>query len=242
MHLTTNASIVWGRMGEGGVATFQHEVDFIHSALFLLLIEIFGLWIPIGFHAVLGVYYATTGSSNVKQYGYGANWRYALQRLTGYFGFIFILYHVATLRWGWTWLPFSSGFDAHMAASTTAQAIRGGLDPSALGGFLIGGLYLVGVLALVYHLANGLWTAAITWGITISAGAQRRWGFVCTAFGLGLASLGIMAFVGFVTLDIEAARQTESQLHAEIVSTETPEIGAVAETTKPTPSALNDQR
>lgn len=229
MHLTTNASVVWGELGKGGVQTYQHEVDFIHSMPLLLLIEIFGLWLPIAFHAILGFYYAFTGSSNVKHYGYGANFRYTLQRWTGYFGFIFILYHVATLRWGWTWLPFASGFDAHMAASTTAQAIRGGVDPSALGGFLIGGLYLVGVLSLVYHLANGLWTAAITWGLTVSASAQRRWGFVCTGLGLGLAAMGVMAFVGFVTLDIEEAQQIESQMHAEIVNAETPQTGALAE-------------
>ncbi|MCB9838953.1 MAG: succinate dehydrogenase [Phycisphaeraceae bacterium] len=230
IHLTTNASIVWGRLGHGGVETFQHEVNFIHSTPFLLLIEVFGLWLPIGFHAVLGFYYAFTGSSNVAHYGYGANWRYTLQRLTGYFGFIFILYHVATLRWGWTWLPFASGFDAHTAASSTAQAIQGGADTSALGGFLIGALYLIGVLALIYHLANGLWTAAITWGLTISAGAQRRWGFVCSGAGLALAALGVMAFVGFVTLDLEAARQTESRLHSEIVNADTPQIApAVAE-------------
>ena len=244
IHLTTNASVVWGRMGKGGVETYQHEVNFIHSMPLLLLIEIFGLWLPILFHSVLGFYYAFTGSSNVKHYGYGANWRYALQRFTGYFGFIFILYHVATLRWGWTWLPFSSGFNVHMAASTTAQALRGGIDPSALGAFLIGSLYLIGVLALVYHLANGLWTAAITWGLTISAGAQRRWGFVCTGFGLSLAALGVTAFVGFVTLDIEAAQRIESQMHAEIVNTQTPDmtppLGAIADTNST--DLKNDQR
>jgi len=229
MHLTTNASVVWGELGKGGVETYQHEVNFIHSMPLLLLIEIFGLWLPIAFHSILGFYYAFTGSSNVKHYGYGANWRYSLQRFSGYFGFIFIFYHVATLRWGWTWLPFSSGFDAHMAASTTAQAIRGGMDPSTLAGFLIGALYLVGVLALVYHLANGLWTFAITWGITVSEGAQRRWGFACTGFGLAMAAVGSMAFVGFVTLDIEAAQHTESQMHAEVVNADTPAINELAD-------------
>jgi succinate dehydrogenase / fumarate reductase cytochrome b subunit len=241
IHLTTNASVVWGQLGKGGVATFQHEVDFIHATPFLLLIEVFGLWLPIAFHSILGFYYAFTGSSNVARYGYGANWRYTLQRLTGYFGFLFILYHVATLRWGWTWLPFSSGFDAHAAASSAAQAIQGGADPTALGGFLIGALYLLGVLALVYHLANGLWTAAITWGLTISAGAQRRWGFVCTGFGLTLASLGVMAFVGFVSLDLEVARHAESQLHANSPDTQPQHLApAIAE--HPNDSNTNDQR
>ena len=40
-------------------------------------------------------------------------------------------------------------------------------------------VYPVGILSSCYHLANGFWTMAITWGLTISAGAQRRWGYVC---------------------------------------------------------------
>ena len=36
-------------------------------------------------------------------------------------------------------------------------------------------LYPIGILAATFHLANGFWTAGITWGLTVSAGAQRRW-------------------------------------------------------------------
>lgn len=212
-HLTTNSSIVWGEtLGKGGVETFQHEVDFIHSMPALLLIEIFGLWLPIAFHSILGVYYATTGKGNTGAYPYRDNWRYALQRLSGYIGVVFIFYHVATLRWGWHWLPFSSAFDARAAASTTAIAIRGGQESIwHLGGAAIGLLYLVGVGMLVFHFANGLWTAAITWGLTISARAQRRWGFVCAAIGAGLMAAGVSAVVGFITLDLEKARAIEAQ-------------------------------
>ena len=56
-HLTTNSSIVWGAVNKGehegvhaGVATFQHEVNFIHSLPALILIEVFGLWLPLLFH------------------------------------------------------------------------------------------------------------------------------------------------------------------------------------------------
>ena len=48
-------------------------------------------------------------------------------------------------------------------------------------------VYPIGILASCYHLANGFWTAAITWGLTVSAAAQRRWGFACA--GLFVADL-----------------------------------------------------
>lgn len=215
MHLTTNSSIVWGQALNGnGAETFQHEVNYIHSLPALILIEIFGLWLPILFHSALGFYYAFTGKSNVASYPYGGGLRYSLQRLTGYVGFVFILLHIATLRWGWDFIPFSSGFDAHSAASTTALALRGGPDGGALAGIVNGVLYLGGITALVYHFANGLWTWAITWGLTLSEAAQKRWGVVCAGVGVALLAAGWSAYFGFVTLDIESAQQTELRMSA----------------------------
>jgi succinate dehydrogenase / fumarate reductase cytochrome b subunit len=220
IHLTTNASIVWGRFAgskegvDGGAATFQHEVNFIHSLPFLLLIEIFGLWLPIAFHAVLGVYYARTGTGNTGAYPYNGNWRYRLQRLSGYVGVLFIFYHVATLRWGWTFLvPGGAEWSAEHAASTMAAAIQGSTSGLTFLGFLVAAFYMAGVSLLVFHLANGLWTAAITWGLTVSEGAQRRWGYICGAIGMGLMLAAWSAVIGFVALDYDSARAAELSLH-----------------------------
>lgn len=75
--------------------------------------------------------------------------------------------------------------------------------------------YLVSVLGLVFHFANGMWTAAITWGMTVTVAAQRRWGWICTAVGLGLAALSVAAIVGFWTLDIDEARRIEDAMSGE---------------------------
>ena len=215
MHLLTNSSVVWAELfGRDGAETYQHEVNFIHSMPGLLLIEIFGLWLPIFFHSVFGFYYAFSGKSNTSSYPYAGGWRYTLQRLTGYVGFVFILFHIATLRWGWDFIPFSSGFDAHAAASTTALALRGGAEGGTLAAVVNGVLYLGGVTALVYHFANGLWTWAITWGITITPAAQKRWGYVCAGLGVALMGAGWAAYVGFVTLDVGEAQQTEMRMSA----------------------------
>jgi len=221
-HLTTNSSIVWGsalhqgkfsdvvaRYGSdaAGVAAFQHEVDFIHSLPGLIMIEIFALWLPIAFHAILGVYFARTGKCNIDRYAYQGNYRYWLQRMTGYVGVAFIFAHISSLRWGWTFGGLLPSFDGAHAASSTASHMQDGLLGST-----IAILYLFCVLGLIFHFANGLWTAAITWGLTISTGAQRRWGQVCVAIGVALAIAGITAVIGFVTLDPEDAREVENHL------------------------------
>ncbi|MEM0926889.1 MAG: succinate dehydrogenase, partial [Planctomycetota bacterium] len=59
-------------------------------------------------------------------------------------------------------------------------------------------LYLVGVLSLVYHLANGIWTAGITWGLWISPTAQQRATKVCVALGSILAVISLTAWAGAV--------------------------------------------
>ncbi|NBX25720.1 MAG: succinate dehydrogenase [Planctomycetes bacterium] len=218
-HLTTNSSIVWGGLlnkakfadrgidaSGAGVATFQHEVDFIHGLPALIFIEIFVLWLPIAFHAAVGVWFARTGRFNTTRYAYQDNWRYVWQRVSGYVGVLFIFMHISSLRWGWTYGGLMPGFEADAAASSLATHLqRGSL------GMVMAGFYLLCVLGLVFHFANGLWTAAITWGLTISVGAQRRWGQVCTAIGLGLGAAAATAVFGFATLDPDAAREVEAK-------------------------------
>ncbi len=225
-HLTTNASIVWGEKlnksevsasaleaagvaPHAGVETFQHEVEFIHNLPALILIEIGVLFLPIAFHAILGIWFASSGRINVDRYGYQNNWRYTLQRLSGYLGVVFIFLHITSLRFGWTYGGLMPAFDPDAASSSVAVHMQEG----SLGLF-VPLFYLVSVLALVFHFANGLWTAAITWGLTISAAAQRRWGYACAAIFVLLSGAGITAIVGFTTLDIEQAREIERLMHA----------------------------
>ncbi|MDX2132457.1 MAG: hypothetical protein SFY69_10445 [Planctomycetota bacterium] len=248
-HLVTNSSIAWGKWGlraggdpysvrDGGVAYFWKEVAWINESIpHLLLIEL-ALWGSIALHSVLGFYYARTGHANTDRYPFQSNWRYALQRLTGYFGVIYIFYHVATLRWGWTFLipPFDGSikWSHEESASTLAAALRGGFDQFTFWGLLVSVFYFLGVTTLVFHFANGLWTAAIRWGLTVSQRAQRRWGVVCAGLGVTLMALGWMSVIGFVLLDPREAAEVESRLRH--VQGEAP-VGVPEEAATPGPGA-----
>ncbi len=225
-HLTTNSSILWGSansraehartLADRGVETFQHEVSWINNLPGLLVIEI-ALWLSIAFHAILGVYYARSGHPNVRRYPFQDNWRYTLQRVTGYVALVFIFYHVATLRWGWSFLvPGGVEWSHDFAASTLALALRGSAESITVWGLVVSVFYFVGVTSAVYHFANGLWTIAITWGLTVSIPAQRRWGRVCTVIGALLMLMAWGAVGGFLLTDPDRARQIELEMGGQV--------------------------
>ncbi|MEE9211604.1 MAG: succinate dehydrogenase cytochrome b558 subunit [Phycisphaeraceae bacterium] len=197
-HLLTNAQIL------RGPEHFDHDVLFIRSLPALRLIEIFGIWLPIAFHAALGVVYTFTGRPNMPNYPYQGNVRYSLQRVTGIIALIFIFLHMWTVQWGLPIGSWHTPFDPEHPTRSTAAALQFA--------WWVAPLYVLGILSCVYHFANGLWTAAITWGLTISTNAQRRWGYICIVLGLALAILGLGAIQGFRTYDINGDESVTAQV------------------------------
>jgi len=207
VHLTTNASLL------NGTATFQRAVYLIHSAGKLLPVIEWGfIFFPLLFHAIIGVWIVKTGRSNTSRYQFTNNKRYTWQRWTGLIAFVYLMFHVLHLH-GWVhltpWVELGgklgfAQFRAYNAASTLAIAMDGYFWPA---------FYLIGVMACVYHLANGLWTAGITWGLWISKSAQERATKVCVAFGLVLAVIGGAAWYAALSLDPVAAKVVEDEMY-----------------------------
>ena len=209
IHLLTNASTL------GGPAMFQKNVDLIHSlGPALPVVEWTFIFIPLIFHAVVGVVIIRSGESNLSSYHLMGNARWWLQRITAWIALFFILYHVFHMH-GWfhnQWYldRFAEPLGGHRfkpkyATSTAAEA----LSP-----LFMQAVYAVGVIATVFHLANGLWTMGITWGVWTSVAAQRRANWLCLAFGIALTAVGLGALVGVTTTDVPKAKAYE-QAHIE---------------------------
>jgi len=181
VHLLTNASVL------SGAGAFQSRVDMIHSLGPLLVpIEWLFIFLPMLFHATVGFVIIANGLPNVGSYPYVGNLRYTLQRATGMIAFVFIVGHIIHLHWMGE--PLGGGkFDPHAATSSAAEAIYPLLTTI---------LYAIGVLCAVFHLANGLWTLGITWGIWTSPAAMRRANAVSIVIGVLLAGAGLGAIAG----------------------------------------------
>ncbi len=214
-HLVANSAILWP--GQPG-AEFQKAIDRLHGALgpMLVPVEIVGIFIPLFFHAILGVKIWLSSSPNASSYTHGPNIRFTLQRITGVFAFVFILYHVWHMHWFGK--PLGAGhFELHTKAGEPAAAVTTATAIQAA--WWIAPIYFLGVVASVFHLANGIWTMLITWGITIRPASQRVSGYVCAVFGVVLALVGIGALSGFRTFNVDA---TASSGHGVTAATHAP--------------------
>jgi succinate dehydrogenase / fumarate reductase cytochrome b subunit len=177
-HLWTNLRAVYGR------DAFNHAVGEIQAMPLLAYVEVFGILLPLAFHALYGLVIAARGSANVATYGYTRNWMYLLQRLTGVLAVGFIALHlwqyrVQKLLGAMQWAEFYGAL---------------GRDLAAPGMFAV---YLLGLTASVFHFANGLWLFANTWGLTTSARAMRRAAALCAAGGFVLWALGFDILLHF---------------------------------------------
>ncbi len=247
VHLLTNATVV------ESPGLFQRMVYQIHSLPLLPVIEWGFIFLPILFHAIIGVLIIRGSLPNSGTYKYGSNVRYTMQRATGMIAFVFIVFHVFHMH-GWfhfaAWetnvvKPLGGGQFEPFNAPTTAAA--------ALSGIAYQIFYVVGVLSCVFHLANGIWTFGITWGIWVTPAAQRWATTACLVFGLALSAVGLGALGGFVFMSKERqaeARKVEDEMYkAKVASGEIdPETSkhkrAESHEEKPanTETALNPER
>jgi succinate dehydrogenase / fumarate reductase cytochrome b subunit len=58
-------------------------------------------------------------------------------------------------------------------------------------------LYAIGIAGATFHLANGLWLAAVTWGLTTHPRAQKLFAYACAGVFLATTFFGLHALWGF---------------------------------------------
>ena len=89
--------------------------------------------------------------------------------------------------------PFGGAqFDWEHAAASVATVLEGSI--------IFAAIYFLGIVAAVYHMANGLWTMGITWGVWTTPRAQRWANIPCALFGLALLTIGLGALLGFLNV------------------------------------------
>jgi len=184
-HFYTNSKAL------DGAAHFNEAVKDLQSIPYILFVEIGGIFIPLIYHAVYGLVITMEARPNNLNYPYPRNWFYLVQRITGVVLFFFITFHLLNFRFGL--IPGLNSISvAHrpdLAFDIVSREFR--MVPIFI-------IYMIGITATVWHLANGIWLFLVDWGITIGERAQRYAGYACIGFGVVLLLVGINAAVAFI--------------------------------------------
>jgi len=175
-HLVINHFAVYGE------ESFNTAAGFMGNLPFVLLLEIFIIYLPILYHAILGVYIALTAKNNVTNYGFIRNWLFKIQRWTGIITLVFIAWHVWETR-----VQIGLG-----NAEANYSLMEGILSSPFMFWF-----YIIGVISAVFHFANGLWSFFVTWGITQSPKSQKIMSYVAIIIFFAVSYLGVRTLIQF---------------------------------------------
>lgn len=175
-HLVVNHFAVYGK------ESFNKAANFMADLPFVLVLETFIIYLPILFHAVLGVYIVFQARNNVKKYGYFRNWMFLLQRITGIITLVFIAWHVWQTR---------------VQVGLGNVELNYSLMEDILSNPFMFWFYMVGVIATIFHLANGLWSFAVTWGIAQSPRSQQVVTYATIFVFLIVSYIGIRTIIKF---------------------------------------------
>src|SRR5881227_3999566 len=140
-HFYTNSKALTGP------ADFNNAVKDLQSIPYILFVEVGGIFIPLIYHAVYGIFITWEARPNNLHYPYPRNWFYTIQRLTGIILFFFITFHVLNFRFG-----LIPGLNELSVADNPFRAfdiVKGEfLNP------LIFVVYIIGISATIWHFAN----------------------------------------------------------------------------------------
>ena len=147
----------------------------------LLFLEIFVIFLPLLVHALMGMYIVLTGKNNPLKYGYFRNWMFFIQRISGVIIFLFLVWHLMTIKFG--------GLDAIGMFLTLNEQMTSTI------GFIA---YIITMIAVSFHFANGLWGFAINWGILTGLRAQKYFGYICIGLFVILAIFWLNVMFAFI--------------------------------------------
>ena len=166
-----------------GPEAFNKASHFMESLPFVLFLEWFVIYLPLMFHAFYGVYISFTAKNNTQRYGTFRNWMFLLQRITGVILVVFIAWHI---------------FETRFQKAIGADEVNFDMMADILANPLMFVFYVVGVVSATFHLANGIWSFLVSWGITQSPKSQRISTYVTIGIFLALTVIGVRSLLAFV--------------------------------------------
>ena len=166
-HMASNSLILFGP------AAYNRQIAFLQSMPFVVFLEITFIALPILYHSVYGIFVTVSGRTNLSSYPFTQNYLYTLQRITGVLSLIYIAVHTYETR------ILNAMYGTEVSFARMQEIM---LNP-----FMFW-FYVVGLGAVCFHFANGVWGFCVSWGITVTEKSQRN-------VGIGFGALGLLIFI-----------------------------------------------
>ena len=177
-----------GTTAIAGKDAYNSLQSWVNRIPLLVPLEIIVIVIPLAFHAIYGFLISLRERGNAFTYPYLDNWRYSLQRLSGYYLVVFLAIHLGHF---WLNARFTEEgrelFNSSPFDFVSAQ----------LGNHSYMVIYSLAVVAASFHLCQGIWTFCNTWGITISDRSRLIVGLAVGILFALLVYFGFRAVLAF---------------------------------------------
>lgn len=191
-HMLTNYEAF-----SGGKEGFIEQVLWLNSLPLVLVLEIIGIWIPLLYHGVYGLYIAFQARHNVSNHSYFRNFMFLLQRITGVITIIFVVWHFYDTRF-------------QVALGNLTHEDLGSRMHELVSSPLYFILYCIGIIAAVFHFSNGMWSFLVSWGVTVGPRAQKVSTYVWMGVFVILATLFILSLTAFTNEEFAAIHHVMS--------------------------------
>jgi succinate dehydrogenase / fumarate reductase cytochrome b subunit len=153
VHLWNNLAAFQGASAwQSSVTDYANPFSQLVTGIIVLL--------PLALHTVWGIGRILTSRPNNNRYGYYANFKYALQRLSAIGVLLFLGAHL--------WLAMlKPRLEGHAEAFADISREMHFHTPTLI-------VYVLGTLGVSYHIANGVYSFAMGWGIVGSRRSLNR--------------------------------------------------------------------
>lgn len=176
-----------------GPEAYNETIRWINAIPMVWVLEIFMILLPLYFHSIYGIYIAADAKHNVSNYGYGRNWAFVLQRITGIVTLFFVTYHI----WHFRVQKLVGAYGPYEGGESMSGLPSFEVVAEAFANNWVLAIYAIGVLASVYHLTNGVYTFLITWGITVGPKSQRVSSMITNVAFVLVSLLGLASLFAF---------------------------------------------
>ena len=166
-----------------GADAYNEMARALHEFPLLLAIELLFILAPLLYHGVYGLFLVADPRREPLGSPYARGWVVLLQRVTGVVVFAFMLFHLWTTR--------LVQLSEHESLDLFRQV------QAALANPWIYAFYVAGILSATSHLASGLWSFSIAWGLTPRPGARRAMAWVSAIVFVGLSWIGLSGIRAF---------------------------------------------